>query len=43
LSEDLQEQNNLAEQFPDKVREIDSIMSLAHQNSEVFAFPFEKN
>jgi len=43
LSEDLQEQNNLAEQFPDKVREIDSIMSLAHQKSEVFAFPFEKN
>lgn len=43
IIEDPEEQNNLAGQFPEMVKEIDRIMKKEHVTSEIFQFQFEKN
>lgn len=43
LENDISEQNNLAEQYPDVVRVMDSIMDQAHVKSEHFKFKYEQN
>ena len=42
LSNDIGEQNNLAEKHPKVVQKIDSIMSRAHEYSKIFSFKYEK-
>ena len=42
LSNDIGEQNNLAEKHPKVVQKIDSIMSRAHEYSKIFSFKHEK-
>jgi arylsulfatase A len=43
LTDDIGEENNLAEQYPEIVKKIDSIISEAHLTSEIFSFDYEKN
>jgi hypothetical protein len=43
LTDDIGEENNLAEQYPEIVKKMDSIMNEAHVTSEIFSFGYEKN
>ena len=43
LTDDLGEENDLADHYPEIVKKIDSIMNEAHVYSEVFSFEHEKN
>lgn len=43
LTDDIGEENNLAEQYPEMVKRMDSLMNEAHAYSEVFSFEHEKN
>lgn len=42
LTEDIGEQNNLADAYPETVKIIDSIMNKAHVYSDIFSFAHEK-
>ncbi len=42
LTDDIGEENDLAEQYPELVIQMDSIMKEAHEYSENFSFSFEK-
>jgi len=42
LTDDIGEENNIAEQYPEMVKIMDSLMSNAHEYSEIFPFPHEK-
>lgn len=43
LSDDIGEENNLAEQYPEMLKKMDSLMNEAHLYSENFSFDHEKN
>ena len=43
LSDDIGEENNLAEQYPEMVKKMDRLMNEAHLYSENFYFEHEKN
>ena len=43
LTDDLGEENDLADHYPEIVKKIDSLMNEAHEYSEVFSFEYEKN
>jgi len=43
LSDDIGEENNLAEQYPEMVKKMDRLMNEAHLYSENFSFEHEKN
>ena len=42
LTDDIGEENNIAEQYPEMVKIMDSLMSNAHEYSEIFPFAHEK-
>jgi arylsulfatase A-like enzyme len=42
LSDDIGEENNVADQYPEIVKKIDVIMGEAHVTSEIFSFGYEK-
>ena len=42
LTDDIGEENNLAEQYPEIVQKMDSMMTEAHQYSDIFSFQYEK-
>ena len=42
LTDDISEENNIAEQYPEMVKIMDSLMSNAHEYSEIFPFAHEK-
>jgi hypothetical protein len=42
LTDDLGEENNLADQHPEIVKKMEDIMRQAHQYSEIFPFKYEK-
>ena len=42
LTDDIGEENNIAEQYPEMVKIMDSLMSNAHEYSEIFPFDHEK-
>ena len=42
LTDDVGEENNLAEQYPERVKKMDSLMSNANSYSEIFPFAYEK-
>ncbi len=42
LTDDIGEENNIAEQYPEMVKIMDSLMSNAHEYSEIFPFVHEK-
>ena len=42
LSDDIGEENNVADQYPEIVKKIDVIMDEAHVTSEIFSFSYEK-
>ena len=43
LTDDIGEENNIAEQYPEMIKIMDSLMSNAHEYSEIFPFAHEKN
>ena len=43
LDEDISELQDLSDQFPDIVKELESIMSASHSRSDIFQFEYEKN
>ena len=42
LTDDIGEENNIAEQYPEMIKIMDSLMSNAHEYSEIFPFAHEK-
>ena len=43
LTDDIGEENNLAQEYPQIVKKMDRLMKEAHVNSEIFSFEYEKN
>ena len=43
LRDDIGEENNLAEQYPEIIKKMDSLMNETHLYSEIFSFEHEKN
>ena len=43
LTDDIGEENNLAQEYPQIVKKMDRLMKETHVNSEIFSFEYEKN
>ena len=43
LTDDIGEENNLAQEYPQIVKKMDRLMKEAHVNTEIFSFEYEKN
>ena len=43
LTDDIGEENNLAQEYPQIVKKMDRLMKEAHVSSEIFSFEYEKN
>jgi len=43
LTDDIGEENNLAEKYPEIIKKMDSLMNETHLYSEIFSFEHEKN